>query len=292
MIVTYLQEAVGYSLTGHTSEEVLFYIYGPARAGKGTFTEAILSMMGKPLATEADFETFTRDRRGDVNSPDLANLKPSRFVAASESERERWLNAAKVKVLTGGNYITCALKYRDHFTYRPQFKVWLSSNHPVMIDVDDDAAWARIRVIHFPTSHLEDEDKTLKARMKRPAMARQILAWAVEGARRWYASGKTGLITPATVSDKTRAARDDLDFVGQWLAECIERTDEPGAFVSNPTLYASYSEWCKESGIMPKGQTKLTQALRSKGYEAGVRARIGGKQTRGAQGVKLVELPI
>jgi hypothetical protein len=41
----YLQEALGYSITGHTSEECLFYIYGPPRSGKGTMWETFLALL-------------------------------------------------------------------------------------------------------------------------------------------------------------------------------------------------------------------------------------------------------
>ncbi len=49
-MVDYLQMAVGYSLTGHTREEKIFYVYGPSRSGKGTFTEVLLALLLHPLA--------------------------------------------------------------------------------------------------------------------------------------------------------------------------------------------------------------------------------------------------
>jgi len=50
----YLQRCIGYSLTGETNEEVMFYLYGPARSGKGTLTGMIASILGKPLAAGVD----------------------------------------------------------------------------------------------------------------------------------------------------------------------------------------------------------------------------------------------
>ena len=44
-MLNYLQMAVGYSITGHTVEEKLFYLYGPTRSGKGTFMETLLALM-------------------------------------------------------------------------------------------------------------------------------------------------------------------------------------------------------------------------------------------------------
>src|ERR1017187_3307914 len=50
----FLQRAVGYSLTGATSEEVLFFVHGPGGSGKSTFLEAIKAVLGE-YGKSADF---------------------------------------------------------------------------------------------------------------------------------------------------------------------------------------------------------------------------------------------
>ncbi|MEZ4707593.1 MAG: phage/plasmid primase, P4 family [Caldilineaceae bacterium] len=107
-IADWLQIAVGYSLTGYTWEEILFYIFGPTRSGKGLFTETISSVLGTPLAQEINFSTFTDKRSGDSQNFDLAPLKAARLVSASESNAYERFNEAKIKALTGGNNVYCA----------------------------------------------------------------------------------------------------------------------------------------------------------------------------------------
>jgi putative DNA primase/helicase len=285
----YLQLAVGYSLTGHTSEEVLFYLYGPPRSGKGTFTEALLALFGpEPLAAEVHFGTFVRSRNNDTNSADLARLKPCRLLVSSEPNRDDWLNAGELKRLTGGNLVFAALKYRAHFSYRPTYKLWLAGNHPPQADVDDDALWSRLRVIAFPHSHLGHEDRSLKARMKSPEMQRQILAWAVDGARAWYRTvPRGGLPTPPSIEAATQAARYELDHVGQWLAECVEVTGAEGDFVPNPALQGSYQAWSQQAGAPICSIRRLTQALKAKGLAAGAVRWHAGKSQRGCRGIML-----
>jgi len=267
-VVDYLQTAIGYSLTGHTWEECLFYLYGPPRSGKGTFTETLLAMLGKkPLATEVDFASFTAARENDSQNFDLAPLKPCRFVVASESSKYRTLNAAKVKALTGGNDIMCAFKHKDHFTYRPEFKIWLSSNWPVNADVDDDALWYRVHVICFPNSYVDREDKRLKARCKGRQNLEAVLAWAIKGAIRWYNQDSQGLQVPKQIKAATEQHRIDLDYVGQWLEECIEQTGNPNHFVANAAIYLSYQNWCKENGVEPKRKRSLSMELDRKGLQ-------------------------
>ncbi len=282
-ILSYLQMAIGYSLTGHTSEECLFYLHGPTRAGKGTFTETLLELLPKPLSVEADFNTFTR-QRDDANNFDLAPLKPARMVFASESNKYQALNSGKVKALTGGNEVYCAFKHKTHFSYRPQYKVWLVSNHPVNADVDDDAIWYRVRVIEFPKSFAGQEDKALKARMKAHDNLRAVLAWAVVGAARWFSS-PTGLVTPKSVDAFTHQHRTSLDFVQAWIDECCDVS--PAFWVLNDELYKSYSEWCRENGVEAKQMRGLSMSLNNKCILTGQQKWISGKNRKCVIGLQL-----
>jgi putative DNA primase/helicase len=286
-VVDYLQKAVGYSLTGHTSEECLFYCYGPTRGGKGTFTEAMLELLGYPLTSEVDFNTFTATRDGDSSNFDLAQLRPAHIVFASESTRYRPLNAAKVKALTGGNRVRCCFKHKDFFSYRPRYSIWLTSNWPVNGDVDDDALWGRLRVISFPHTYLGKEDKSLKQRIKSPETLEGILTWAVEGAMAWYKAGNNGLKAPEQINTATEAQRSEADYVQSWLDECCDTSDKT-SWESHPNIISSYREWCNLNGTEPKGMKQLSTTLRTKGFTTGVQHKIDGVNHKGVQGIRLL----
>lgn len=280
----WLQMAQGYSLTGHTREEILVYMHGPTRSGKGTYTSAMLRLLGEPLAKAVQFSMFTATRGGDDQNFDLAPLKPSRFIAASESRQYERFNEAKVKQITGGDSVSCAFKHRDHFTYTPQFKIWLSSNHPINADPDDDAVWGRIRLIEFPNSYLGKEDKGLKLSFQSPEMLEAILAWAVVGSRRWYALGKSGLPEIESSRRIKEAHRGDLDNIAAWLGEqCRVGGD---SFTANSMLYLAYEKWCEDNGVEPKKQKGFSQALLRKGHQSKL-AKIDGKVHRGFIGIAI-----
>ena len=280
----YLQLAAGYTATGHTREEVLFYLFGPSRSGKGTFTETLKELFGKPLAEEVTFSTFTAQRSGDSQNFDLAPLKPCRYVAASESNSYERFNDAKVKALTGGNEIYCAFKHRSHFSYKPQFKIWLSSNHPVNADPDDDAVWGRVRVIEFPNSNLGREDKSLKYRMRSRDVLEGVLAWVVEGARKWYALGAAGLPEPESSRQTKKKQRGELDNVQAWIDECCTT----GEFCAGSVLYLSYEKWCRDNGVEPKKQKGFSQTLERKGFASKRTTTADRKTVRGFEGLNLL----
>jgi len=285
-VIDYLQMALGYSLTGHTREEILFYLYGPPRSGKGTLAEIFMRLLPDPISTMVDFNSFTAKREGDVSNFDLAPLKPSRMIFASESNRSQSLNPAKIKQLTGGDQVRACFKHKDFFSYRPQFKVWMMSNHPVNGDPEDDALWGRVRVIEFPNSFLGNEDKMKKERLKSPEVLEAILYWAVQGAIKWYKLGATGLTTPKAVAETTQKQREELDYIQQWLEEVCK--DDKQYWTPNEEIVASYLEWCKSNNIQyPKGPKALSQSLKAKGYEVAVIRKIEGKTKRGVEGLRI-----
>lgn len=280
-VMDFLQQAIGYSLTGHTREELMFYIYGPARAGKGVFTETLLAMLGgAPLATEVNIEMFLVKRGGSSQNFDLAGLKSTRFIAASETGKGTWMNSSRLKSFTGGNDVRCANKYQSFFTYRPQFKIWLTSNWQPQLDPDDTAAWGRVQVVNFPKSYLKHEDKTLKGRMRSPEVLEGILAWAVEGAMKWYGLPKGGLRTPEAVEVEIKHARDLLDWVAKWLEDRIVDTGRDEDLLFAADYYPDYKDWALERGAPVKKQSGLNKALRSKGFRIGVPTYVEGKTRR------------
>lgn len=227
-------------------------------------------------------KTQTIDTSSVKQSVDLRELA-ARFTELRRASGDKELCGPCPKC--GGNEIYCAFKHRDHFAYRPQFKIWLSTNQPVNADPDDDAVWGRLRIVEFPDSHLGKEDKTLKERMKSPAVMEGVLAWVVEGARQWYALGSAGLPEPESSKRLRDAHRGALDNVQAWMEEsCLTGGN---GFCANSILYLSYERWCKENGIEPKKQKGFSQALIRKGYEDD-RQTYDGKQVRGFKSIGLI----
>ena len=81
---TFVQRAAGYSATGDTSEQCMFIDHGSGANGKSTFQEAIAAALGD-YAMRTPTGTLLVKRSGGVPN-DVARLKGTRFVTASETE--------------------------------------------------------------------------------------------------------------------------------------------------------------------------------------------------------------
>lgn len=128
-VVSFVQRAVGYSLSGYTTEQCFFILVGEGSNGKSTFLSALQNVFGDYGAT-TPAQTLMVDRHGNDQTNDLPKLVGIRFVAATETERSHRLAECKIKRITGGDRIACRELYGKLFEYEPQFKLWLATNDP------------------------------------------------------------------------------------------------------------------------------------------------------------------
>ena len=178
-LISFVQRAVGYSLTGDIREQCLFILYGGGANGKSTFLEVILRLLGT-YAAITSFSTFLVHQNPGTPRNDVAKLHGARLVKAAESQRQAALDEATVKEVTGGDTISARFLFKEFFDFRPQFKIWLATNHQPSIQGRDDAIWRRIKLIPFD-QQFTGKQRDSKLRDKLEAELSGILAWALRG---------------------------------------------------------------------------------------------------------------
>lgn len=260
-VIQFVQKAVGYTLTGSTREQVLFLCHGVGSNGKSTLLSTLNLLLGS-YAAHADFTTFlVSNRVGGGPRGDLARLAGCRFVSSTEPDGSSRFSESTIKAITGGDPVTCAFKYRDEFTYTPQFKLWLAANHKPRIIGTDHAIWRRIRLIPFSRVFDKSEvDKNLPIALSQESSG--ILRWAVEGCMLWQ---KEGLDPPEAVSAATQAYREEEDSMAEFIEERC--TVLPGATCYAADLYTAYKEWAESQGEDVISKQALGRRLSERGYE-------------------------
>ncbi len=265
-LIHYMHKALGYALTGDTSEHALFVLYGTGRNGKSTFLNVFSKVMNT-YAQSTSSETFTQKKNEGVNN-DVARLKGARFVTAIEMEENKRLSEALIKAMTGGDKLVTRFLYGEYFEYVPQFKVFLAANHKPIIRDTTNSIWARIKLMPFVNTFTE---ATRDKRYAEKIMAKElpgILAWAVKGCLLWQ---KENIKDPPVIEKATAEYRAEMDSFAIFFEECCEVRE--GARVSNKTLRATYDEWCKDNGDYELTQRPFSQKLIEKGF---VKKRIAG----------------
>lgn len=239
----YLQRVVGYGLTGLTSEQCLFFLYGTGANGKSTFLNVITELLGHGLAAQTPTETLMAKRSPATN--DLARLKGVRVVIANEIEDGSMMAESLVKQITGGDLISARFHYKEFFDFKPKFKLFIAGNHKPIIRGRDNGMWRRIQLIPFTAGiPPAQRDKALGAKLR--AELPGILNWALDGCREWQ---KKGLVVPPSVERAVDDYRNEMDVVAQWLGEVCDQ----GTTLETPAnmAYQSYKRWAEDNSYRP-----------------------------------------
>jgi putative DNA primase/helicase len=258
-LITFIQKALGYSLTGSTREQIVFFLYGSGANGKSTLINIIMALMGD-YALQTPAETFLQADRGNSIPNDIARLKGARFVAAVEAGEGRRLSEALIKQLAGGDTVAARFLHQEYFEFNPQCKIYFATNHKPRIAGTDHAIWRRVRLIPFNVTISEQEqDKDLPDKLRQELPG--ILAWAVRGCLGWQ---ELGLGVPDEVAAATEYYRAEMDVIGGFIEDnCIV---QPYAKVSIKQIYESYSKWCISAGEKLLSQRNFSGKLEEKGF--------------------------
>lgn len=251
-LIRYIQKAVGYSMTGDVSEQCVFFLYGTGRNGKSTFLDVLREILGEYVSNIQPETIMVKNNCGSGINSDIARLKGARMVTTVEPNEGVRINEGLIKQLTGDDTVTARKLYGNEFEFKPEFKLWMATNHKPIIRGTDTGIWRRIHMIPFTVQiPPEKVDKQLKDKLRTEYPA--ILHWAVEGCLLWQAEG---LNQPKAVLDMTREYRREMDVISAFIEDRCEVGE--GLYEKSSVLYAVYSSWCEANNEYKMSNTKFS----------------------------------
>jgi P4 family phage/plasmid primase-like protien len=267
-MIDYMQRQLGYALTGLVHEEKMFSWYGHGANGKSVLGNVIAGVLGRGAGgycQQVSSSLLRRDANGSTSAAERATMTliGARVVQMNElAEGEVW-DEAKLKEITSREPITARRLYGEAFEFMPTHKLFVRSNSKPIIKDDSHGTWRRLALCGFNRQWSEGEqDKGLEGRLLEQE-GEGILAWLVEGCRKWQAHG---LAEPESVRRDTAAYRSDNDIFGQWLAECCD-TGDRSAQTLKASAMANYKAWCEVGGYRyPMSMNALTRKLGERGF--------------------------
>jgi putative DNA primase/helicase len=231
-LIKFVQRGMGYTLTAEIKERAIFLCYGSGANGKSTLLNTIASAMGT-YAQQTESSTFTVQKRECVRN-DLACLKGARLVLALESGKDKRLDEAIVKQISGGDKIAARFLFKEYFEYTPEFKIWWGFNHRPRIDDSTESIWDRIKLIPFNV-RIPEEQRDLDLPNKLLAELPGIINWMIEGLKEYQLKG---LAEPEIVRAATSEYQEEQDILGEWIAERCKK--EVRAWAPLSRLYDDY----------------------------------------------------
>jgi P4 family phage/plasmid primase-like protien len=243
--VHFLQKEMGYCITGSTEEEIILVLYGEELAGKSTFYEPVMLVLG--VGTDFGYGRYMRlntlkhaQGEGSTQREDLLRLRGARVVMCSEINKDTKFDTSLTKkVASGETLIARGMYAKKSIEYFPKFKLVIGTNYRPIIPYDDGGSFRRFVVNPFLNRFEGEErrDKKLKLDfMKNPAAQERILAWMVEGCLAWQREGLNDL--PREVMRANSAYRMSQNLLGDFLEDyCIKDAqidkDNPDARLTN-----------------------------------------------------------
>jgi putative DNA primase/helicase len=240
----FLKKALGYTLTGSVTEQVLFFVYGPTGTSKSTFINLFRDMLGDYGIHTPTKTLLVRQYDNDI-PVDVARMKGARMVTAIENNPNQQLDEAKIKGMTGGDKLTARFMRQNLFEFAPEFKLWIAINDLPRVRATDDAIWRRIIVLPFNSQVTTGLDKDLPAKLAKEAPG--VLAWAVRGALLW---AKEGLADKSIFETEKNRWREQSDTVGRFFGECCQ-VAAPTEYVQASVMFGRYTQWCTSNAEKP-----------------------------------------
>jgi putative DNA primase/helicase len=258
--MSYVQRAVGYSLTGEVSEQCFLFLYGSGKNGKSVFTEILYRLFGE-YAQRAPSSLLTTAANGREPTHEIARLRGARLVIGSETEEGAWLAESRVKDITGGDTLTGRCLYQEAFDFQPTLKLWMFGNHKPRIRGTDDGIWRRIQLVPF-TVQIPEERRDPRLTAKLTGELPGILRWALDGVRAW---SEAGLQAPAIITEAGAEYRQEEDSLGDFIADEIAPDSTRRTAIAD--VFGRYKTWAERVGLSPMSQKKLSRRLGERGLQ-------------------------
>lgn len=260
--IDFLQKILGYSLTAETLLEECFILYGKTtRNGKGTLMDTILYMLGDYGMTAVP-ETLALKKWKDSTkaSGDIARLNGCRFVNISEPSHDMVIDSSLLKTLTGRDKITARFLNQNEFEFYPMFKLFINCNYLPIINDDTVFKSNRINVITFDKHFTEEEqDKTLKDKLKDENELSGIFNWCLEGLNNF---DEEGLTTPKEIEDATAEYEKKNDKIYKFFKQELAKNSKKNVSCNN--TYNKYCEWCGKNKLPSLSKGEFMQYLKDK----------------------------
>lgn len=243
-VIPYIQRAIGYTLSGSVKDQVFFFLYGPtAMNGKTTFLNMLKRLMGS-YAGQMNFGSLRATKVGSHNE-ELAAMSQKRLVVVSEPPQGHKWNDSLVKMVTADTELRTRFMYQGSFEFKPEFKIWVDSNFPIITDDVGEGFWRRPQIIPFD-ERFDGKRRDLNIELKLAQELPGMLNFAIKG---YQEKIKWGFDPPpiVTLSSRTQQRaliKDRIGGVEDFIQECYVRGEYE---TQGRVLWLDYKDWAKDN---------------------------------------------
>jgi putative DNA primase/helicase len=274
----WLQLLFGYCLTGLTSDQAFWVLWGPPSSGKSTTLDTMREVLGPDYAQVAPSTLLMEKKPGQALN-DLATLHGARVVLHGDLPKGA-LDIDLIKSLTGDGRVRARHLYMESFEFMPQCKLLISANTRPVMNENTAGIWRRLNLEIFARQITEAERVYDFYKLLVREEAALILRWAVEGCWKYLERGKVP--KPQSSVEATRQYEADTDYLSQFLYDRCEQ--DRALWCRFSDLLTAWTAWAGENGLPTRryGRPWLKEEL--------IRQGLVVERRGGVEGVVGVEL--
>lgn len=256
----WFQARVGQAITGHmTPDDVLLILQGGGENGKSTVLEGIHRSLGNGYGVLMSDRVLLADP--GAHPTEMMDLRGARFAMAEELPEDRRLNVKRLKDVIGTSTMKARRMKQDPVEWNSTHSVLISTNYLPVVEETDHGTWRRLALVKFPYKFVKagqkpdgpnqrQGDPGLRERIKDgAAQHRAVLAWLIEGARRWYEHERVMPPHPERVAADTQSWRAKCDLILAYWLDRIE--PDSTAHVLSADLFSDFNLWLQAHGHRP-----------------------------------------
>lgn len=252
----YVQVVMGQAITGYPpDDDKVRFLQGGGENGKSSFLDAIRLALGSFAGPVPDKVMVAR---ADEHPTELLELRGKRLVVQEEMPQGARVSTKRLKDVAGTAELNARPLYGKTVVWQATHTMFVTSNHRPLITETDHGTWRRLEMIEFPYRFVRGRARRKAGERPGDPSLRQalrtepdpaVLAWLVEGARRWFAAGRRLPTPPELVVASTDAWRAIADDVLRFVTEHLDF--DAGGIVLTEDVRQAFDAWCLANNKTP-----------------------------------------
>ena len=266
----WLQVWIGCAITGYQPDDhgaAVPILLGGGSNGKSVLMTAITRTFGDYAHVGVHALLSPRDGKALLQA--AAPLRGSRLCIIEEFP-DSVMKGNAIKQLSATPTMKGEYKYKNEFTFNATHSLMVSSNRLPRLDDCTDAVMRRVAILPFTKKYSANPDKkkgerlmdvNLLRELDTPEARSAILAWAVEGAKKYFAAGQH--VLPPTEAMEAAKAKwlEETDALASFFAEKL--IEDEGGMIPRDHLYAAFVDFQRENGGAQWNKSTFMNSLSS-----------------------------
>lgn len=242
--IDYLYQILGVLISGYRSFKNILYFTGRKDTGKSVYMHLAEILLTNPDGTR-DFSNIGLKTLTDETSKEFVNIIGKRANICGETPTLKISNDTLLKQLSGGDYISAQVKFKDSIEFINRALLLFSGNTVPHFFVSDKSSISE-RLLIYEFKQAISKDKQIKS-LEQKMNVQYIIKKAIEQLRVFIKNNQEFKV-PEEIYDNQEKMLIQSDTIYQFYKEQIIITKDSKDRISNKDLYDKYIDFLVSEG--------------------------------------------